>query len=60
MKYKIIYFPLVKEDLKNAINYYKKISPKLAIDFLERIEEGKRYILQNPLGDDINYNDTRR
>jgi hypothetical protein len=39
MKYKFIYFAFVKDDLKSAVNYYKKISPKLANDFLDRIEE---------------------
>jgi hypothetical protein len=59
MKYKFIYFAFVKDDLKSAVNYYKKISPKLANDFLDRIEEGKIYILQNPFGDDVNYKDVR-
>ncbi len=59
MKYKFIYFAFVKDDLKSAVNYYKKISPKLANDFLDRIEEWKNYILQNPFGDDVNYKDVR-
>ena len=36
MKYKVVYITLAKEDLKNAIAYYKDISPKLAKDFITR------------------------
>jgi len=59
MKFKVVYIPLAKEDLKKAIGYYKDISPKLAKDFIARIAEGKNYITQNPYGDDVMYREIR-
>ncbi len=59
MKYKVVYIPLAKVDLKKAVAYYKDISPKLAKDFIFRIREGKQYISQNPQGDDIMYKEIR-
>jgi hypothetical protein len=45
MKYKIVYRPFVKDDLQNAVNYYKNISPKLAKEFLFRVKEAKTIFL---------------
>ena len=59
MKYKAIYISLAKLDLRKAISYYKNISPKLAKDFIFRISEGRKYILENPHGDDIMYKEIR-
>lgn len=59
MKLKLIYRPLVKQDLQNAVNYYKNISPNLAKDFLYRVREAKKYIALNPQGDDIMYREIR-
>lgn len=59
MKYKVIYIPIAKVDLENAIKYYKGISSKLAKDFIFRISEGKSYISQNPYGDDVMYKNIR-
>ena len=59
MKFKAVYIPLAKDDLKKAVDYYKDISPKLAKDFIVRIREGKNYITQNPYGDDIMYKQIR-
>jgi hypothetical protein len=59
MKYKFVYRPFVKQDLQNAANYYKIISPNLAKDFLYRIREAKNYIALNPKGDDVMYQDIR-
>lgn len=59
MKYKIVYRPFVKDDLQNAVNYYKNISPKLAKEFLFRVKEAKNYIFSNPEADDLMYNDVR-
>lgn len=59
MKYKFVYRPFVKQDLQNAIKYYKDISPRLAKEFVSRIREGKKYIEQNPLGDDVMYKNIR-
>ena len=59
MKYKIVYSSFVKEDLQNAVTYYKNISGKLGKEFLFRIKEAKNYIVNNPEGDDIMYKDIR-
>lgn len=59
MKYKIVYRPFVKEDLQNAVNYYKNISPKLAKEFLFRIKEAKNYIVNNPEADDVMHKEIR-
>lgn len=59
MKYKVVYIPLAKIDLKKAIEYYKTISPKLAKAFISRIREGKNYIAQNPFADDLMYKEVR-
>ena len=55
MKWMMVYRPSVKYDLQKAIYYYKAISPDLAKDFLNRVKESKKYILQNPFGDDVTY-----
>jgi mRNA-degrading endonuclease RelE of RelBE toxin-antitoxin system len=59
MKYKFVYRPFVKQDLKQATNYYKAISTSLAKDFLFRIREAKKYIALNIEGDDVMYKDVR-
>ena len=56
MKWKLVYRPSVKYDLQKAIYYYKAISPDLANDFLNRVKEAEKYILQNPFGDDVSTN----
>ena len=50
MKWKLVYRPSVKYDLQKAIYYHKAISPDLAKDFLNRVKEAEKYILQNPFG----------
>ena len=59
MKYRVVYIPLAKVDLKNAVTYYKDISPKLAKEFISRIREGRNYINHNPHGDDVMYKNIR-
>lgn len=59
MKYRVVYIPLAKVDLKNAVTHYKNISPKLAKEFISRIREGRNYISQNPHGDDVMYKNIR-
>lgn len=41
MKYKIVYRPLVKEDLQNAVDYYKDISPKWLKNFFIELKKPK-------------------
>ena len=59
MKYKFVYRSFVKQNLQNAIKYYKDISPRLAKEFVFRIREAKKYIEQNPFGDDVMYKNIR-
>ena len=59
MNWKMVYRPFVKQDLHKAIHYYKAISPNLAKDFLNRVREAEKYILQNPYGDDVMYKQIR-
>lgn len=59
MKYKVINRPFVRQDIQEAIDYYKSISPKLAKEFLSRIREAVKFILQNPFGDDVMYKNIR-
>jgi plasmid stabilization system protein ParE len=57
--YSFINRPAVKKDLMNAVEYYNKISPKLAKEFLFRIREAKTYINNSPLGFQIKYKEVR-
>lgn len=59
MKYKIVNRLFVKQDISDAINYYKKISPRLAKAFLKRIQEARNFIAENPLANDVIYKDVR-
>nr|WP_315197916.1 type II toxin-antitoxin system RelE/ParE family toxin [uncultured Flavobacterium sp.] len=59
MKYRFVYRPFVQQDLQNVIKYYKDISPRLAKEFVSRIREAKKFIEQNPMGDDVMYKDIR-
>ena len=59
MKFKAVYIPLAKQDLRKAVNYYKDISPKLAKDFIFRITESKNFITHNPFGNDVMFGEIR-
>ena len=59
MKFRITSKLLVKQDLQEAIDYYKQITPRLATEFLQRIREAKNRIAENPFADDIMYKDIR-
>ena len=59
MKYIFVNKPAVKADIINAIDYYKKINPDLAKQFLFRIREAKEYIAKSPLGFQVKYKVTR-
>ncbi|MFY7811976.1 MAG: type II toxin-antitoxin system RelE/ParE family toxin [Flavobacterium sp.] len=59
MIFRYIYRPFAKIDLKEAVKYYKAISPSLAKDFLLRIREAKKFISLSPYGDDIVYKNIR-
>ena len=59
MTFRFIFRPFVKIDLKEAVKYYKAISPSLSKDFLFRVREAKKFISLNPYGDDIVYKNIR-
>ena len=59
MSYAFVNRPAVKADIIKAVKYYKKVSPKLAKQFLFRIGEAKTYITRFPLGFRIKYKNVR-
>jgi plasmid stabilization system protein ParE len=59
VNYNFVNRPAVKNDILNAVDYYKTISPKLAKQFLLRIREAKLYIDSTPLGFQIKYREVR-
>ncbi|MDB5011950.1 MAG: hypothetical protein JWQ25_152 [Daejeonella sp.] len=59
MSYSFVNRSAVKADIISATDYYKKISPQLAKQFLLRIREAKIYISRSPLGFEIKYNSVR-
>ena len=59
MKYKFVNRPAARKNIRDAVNYYKAISPNLAKQFLFRLQEAKVYIARSPLGFQIKYNRVR-
>jgi plasmid stabilization system protein ParE len=59
MSYVIVNRPLVRIDILEALDYYKKINPDLAKQFLFRIREAKELIALSPLGFQIKYKNVR-
>lgn len=59
MNYSFVNRPSVKNDILEAVDYYKKINPELAVQFLDRIREAKTFISRTPLGFQIKYNNVR-
>ena len=49
LSYQLVNRPGVETDLKEAVDYYKNISPELARQFLIRIREAKAAITIHPL-----------
>ena len=47
--------PRVEDDILEALDYYFLINPKLAEDFLNRLEEAKQTILNSPEGFETKY-----
>lgn len=52
--------PRVYDDITEAVEYYLNISPKLASQFLDRIEETKQRILKSPKGFQIKHSENVR
>lgn len=59
MNFKIVHRPAVKADIIEAADYYKKISPKLAKQFLDRLREARVYIGKNPEVFQVKYKEVR-
>jgi plasmid stabilization system protein ParE len=59
MSYTFVNRPAVRIDIINATDYYKKINPELAKQFLFRIREAKAYIERSPLGFQVKYKEVR-
>ncbi len=59
MSYSFVNRPAVRTDIIEATDYYKKINPELALQFLFRIREAKAYIARSPLGFQVKYNNVR-
>jgi len=59
LNYQLVNRPSVETDLKDAVDYYKNNSPKLAHRFLFRIREAKANIALNPLGFQQKYKNVR-
>lgn len=57
--YTLVSSSLVEQDIKEAFYYYKSISRKLAKEFLQRLKEGKNYIMEYPFANDIMYKNVR-
>ena len=51
--------PRVYDDIIEAVDYFFNINPKLAEDFLDRIEEAKIKILNSPKGFEIKHPNVR-
>ena len=49
LSYRLVNRPSVETDIKEAVDFYKNISPKLALRFLFRIREAKATIALYPL-----------
>jgi plasmid stabilization system protein ParE len=59
MTYRFVNRPEVKADLLDALEYYGKISPKLAKQFLFRVSEAKHYIALAPKSFQVKYQNVR-
>ena len=59
MNYIIENRPRVYDDIVDAVDYFFSINPKLAEDFLDRIEEAKHSILNTPKGFVVKYSKVR-
>ena len=55
MNYAIENRPRVYDDILEAVDYFFSINPKLAEDFLDRLEEAKIKIQNTPKGFQIQY-----
>jgi plasmid stabilization system protein ParE len=59
MSYSFVNKPSVNFDIFDVVDYYKSIKPELAIAFLDRLEEAKKYITKFPEAFQIKYKNVR-
>lgn len=59
MKTEIVYSPLVKSDLEDAFNWYKKINVKFGHGFLHEYRQKIEYISQSPQIIAVRYRNVR-
>jgi hypothetical protein len=59
MSYKVLLVEEAKIDLKECVEWYKNINPKLAQRFLQSFKEGITLIRREPLHFQIRYDDVR-
>lgn len=59
MSYTFVNKPAVTFDIEGIVDYYKSINPELAIAFLDRVEEAKKYIVDFPTAFQIKYKNVR-
>ena len=59
MKRTFVSKPKVIFDIQDIVDYYGNINPELATDFLDRVEEAKKYIANFPLAFQIKYKNVR-
>lgn len=59
MSYTFVNKPALNYDIESIVDYYKNVNPKLALAFLDRVEEAKKYILDYPLAFQIKYKNIR-
>ena len=59
MKYRFIHRPAVGYDIEDAFDYYHRISPRLARQFLKRIREAQNHISKYPESFEVKYKEVR-
>ena len=59
MKYSFVNKLQVNNDIIDVVDYYKSINTSLAIAFLDRLEEAKKYISEYPIAFQIKYKNVR-
>ena len=59
MSYSFVNKPLVNHDIIDVVDYYKSIKLELAIAFLDRLEEAKKYIANYPEAFQVKYKNVR-
>lgn len=59
MNYSLVSRPAVQVDIIDIVDYYKKINPELAKQFLFRLREASVYISRSPMSFQIRYKGVR-